>query len=142
MAGMSCAISGASCCVLPTYFEATRFLSGYCGALCFIFCQVIIKEGPDIYSSFSSSTECLNLSNHITFVTESIACLGISGSGGGIQDRATFNHQHFRLVNESKNRFSHSFYFQRSVFVTSQSRLSHGEKVVNAYFCHSFRQRN
>src|SRR4029434_7579931 len=96
----------------------------------------------DIYSYFPSSTECLNLSNHITFVRASLACLGISGSGGGIQDRATFNHQHFRLVNESKNRFSHSFYFQRSVFVTSQSRLSHGEKVVNAYFCHSFRQRN
>src|SRR4029434_1532016 len=50
MAGLSCALSGASCCVLPTYFEATRFLSGYCGALCFIFCQVIIKDCPDIYS--------------------------------------------------------------------------------------------
>src|SRR4029434_853936 len=56
MAGLSCALSGASCCVLPIYFEATRFLSGYCGAFCFIFCQVIIKECPDIYSSFSSST--------------------------------------------------------------------------------------
>src|SRR4029434_7948164 len=84
MAGLSCALSGASCCVLPTYFEATRFLSRYCRALCLIFCQVIIKDGPDIYSSFSSSTECLNLSHHITFVRASLACLGISGSGGGI----------------------------------------------------------
>src|SRR4029434_9606382 len=84
MAGLSCALSGASCCVHPNYFEATRFLSGYCGALCFIFCQVIIKDCPDSYSSFSSSTECLNLSHHITFVRVSLACLGISGSGGGI----------------------------------------------------------
>src|SRR4029434_2487704 len=84
MAGVSCALSGASCCVLPIYFEATRFFSGYCSALCFIFCQVIIKDCPDIYSSFSSSTGCLNLSNHITLVRASLACLGISGSGGGI----------------------------------------------------------
>src|SRR4029434_5361501 len=84
MAGLSCALSGDSCCVPPTYFEATRFLSRYCGALCFIFCQVIIKDCPDIYSAFSSSTECLNLSNHITFVSASLACLGISGSGGWI----------------------------------------------------------
>src|SRR4029434_7485572 len=67
-----------------SHFEATRFLSRYCGALCFIFCQVIIKDCPHIYSSFSSSTECLNLSHHITFVRASLACLGISGSGGGI----------------------------------------------------------
>src|SRR4029434_440066 len=72
MAGLSCVLSGASCCVLPTYFENTRFLSRYCGALCFIFCQVIIKDCPDIYSSFSSSTECLNLSHHITFVRASL----------------------------------------------------------------------
>src|SRR4029434_2399048 len=84
MAGLSCALSGASCCVLPTYFEDTWFLSCYCCALFFIFCQVIIKECPDIYSSFSSSTECLNLSHHITFVRASLACLGISGIGGGI----------------------------------------------------------
>src|SRR4029434_9665468 len=73
MAGLSCALSGASCCVLPTYFEATRFLSGYWGALCFIFCQVIIKDCPDIYSSFSSSTECLNLSHHN--VCEGVTCI-------------------------------------------------------------------
>src|SRR4029434_9068824 len=83
MAGLSCALSGASCCVLPTYFEATRFLSGYCGALCFIFCQVIIKYCPDIYSYFSSSTESLNLAI-ITSVRASLACRGISGSGGGM----------------------------------------------------------
>src|SRR4029434_3008056 len=82
MAGLSCALSGASCCVLPTYFEATGFFSGYCGALCFIFCQVIIKECPDIYSSFSYSTECLNF-NNITFVSASLACVGISGSNPG-----------------------------------------------------------
>src|SRR4029434_4903291 len=41
------------CCVLPTYFEVTWFLSRYCGALCFIFCQVIITECPDIYSCMS-----------------------------------------------------------------------------------------
>src|SRR4029434_2244441 len=69
MAGLSCALLGASCCVLPTYFEATRFLSGYSGALCFIFCQVIIKDCPDIYSYFSSSTECLNFSHHNVSVT-------------------------------------------------------------------------
>src|SRR4029434_1136299 len=56
MAGLSCALSGASCCVLPTYFEATMFLSGYCGALCFIFCQVIIKDCPEIYSYFFFSS--------------------------------------------------------------------------------------
>src|SRR4029434_3573889 len=75
MAGLSCALSGASCCVLTINFEATRFLSGYCGALCFIFCQVIIKDCPDFYSSFSSSTECLHLGHHITFVRASLACL-------------------------------------------------------------------
>src|SRR4029434_2398126 len=78
------------CCVLPTYSEAILFLSRYCSALCFIFCQAIIKECPDIYS-FSSSPECLNFSHHLTFVRTSLAWLGISGSGGGIQNRATFN---------------------------------------------------
>src|SRR4029434_9583181 len=118
MTGLSCALSGASCCVLPIYFEATRFLSGYCGALCFIFCQVIIKECPDIYCS---STECLNLSHPITFVRASLACLGISrewrrdtGPGniqpmmlGACKFRNIFlfelvNHQHFRLVSSTK----------------------------------------
>src|SRR4029434_10144384 len=84
MTGLSCALSGASCCVLPIYFEATRFLSGNCGVLCFIFCQVIIQDCPDIYSYLSSSTECLNFSHHITFVRASLGCLGISGSAGGI----------------------------------------------------------
>src|SRR4029434_3695475 len=86
MAGLSCALSGASCCVLPTYFEATRFLSGYSGALCFIFCQVIIKDCPDIYSYFSSSTEYLNLSHHN--ICESVTCMSghiiLRKSGEGI----------------------------------------------------------
>src|SRR4029434_6836661 len=115
IAGLSCALSGASCCVLPIYFEATRFLSGYCGALCFIFCQVIIKDCPDIYSYLSSSTECLNFSHRA-----SLACLAISRSGGGIdtgpgniqpmmciqvkkkKNCDLLNHQHFRLVSSTK----------------------------------------
>ena len=76
MAGLSCALSGASCCVLPTYFEATRFLAGYRGALCFIFCQVIIKDCPDIYSYFSSSSLPSAWTSAImTFVRASLACL-------------------------------------------------------------------
>src|SRR4029434_6986236 len=73
----------------------------------------VIKECPDIYSSFSSSTEFY----HITFVRASLACLGISGSGpGNIQPMMLgackfrrkkmycelVNHQHFRLVSSTK----------------------------------------
>src|SRR4029434_2149473 len=139
MAGLSCALSGASCCVLPTYFEATRFLSSYCGALCFIFCQVIIKDCPDIYSYFSSSTECLNFSHHNV-------CWGVTCMAGHLREwrrdryrtgQHSTNDVHTslekktivtsttnifvssRLVNESSNRFSDSFYLERSVFVTS-----------------------
>src|SRR4029434_1189360 len=122
MAGLSCALSGASCCVLPTYFEATRFLSGYCGALCFIFCQVIIKDCPDIYSYFSSSTECLNFSHH------NVKPLGVTCMSGHLREwrRDRYrtgqhstndvhtslekkknncdlvNHQHFRLVSSTR----------------------------------------
>ena len=62
------------CCVLPTYFEATRFLSRYCGALCFIFCQVIIKECPDIYSSFSSQYRVLELEPSY-YVCQGVTCM-------------------------------------------------------------------
>src|SRR4029434_5419413 len=79
MAGLSCALSGASCCVLPTYFKATWFLSRFCGALCFIFCQVIIKKCPDIYSSFSSSTECLNLPSYN-------GCEGVTCMSGNLRE--------------------------------------------------------
>src|SRR4029434_990233 len=60
------------------------------------------------------------------------------------------NHQHFRLVNESSNRFSHSFYLNFRLVSSTKvkidfvivfiykdpfsSRLSHGKKVVNEYF--------
>src|SRR4029434_1667371 len=137
MAGLSCALSGASCCVPPTYFEASRFLSGYCGALCFIFCQVIIKDGPDIYSSFSSSTECLNLSHHITFVT----CMsgGISGSGGGI-DTGQGNIQPMMCIQVYKIKILSSSNVKIHLVIVFiykdpiSSRLSRGKKVVNEYF--------
>src|SRR4029434_4624709 len=116
MAGLSCALSGDSCCVPPTYFEATRFLSGYCGALCFIFCQVIIKDCPDIYSYFSSSAESLSFSHDTVCYRASLACRGISGSGGGI-DTGPGNIQPImciqvrkkkKLVLNQPQQFSHS----------------------------------
>src|SRR4029434_4336768 len=67
----------------PPILKPQGFFSRYCSALCFIFCQVVIKESPDIYSSFYSSTECLNLSHHITFVRASLACGGGIDTGPG-----------------------------------------------------------
>src|SRR4029434_4007733 len=139
MAGLSCALSGDSCCVPPTYFEATRFLSGYWGALCFIFCQVIIKDCPDIYSYFSSSTECLNLSNHI--VCESVTCRWRrdryrTGQHSNNDMHTSLekknncdlvNHQHFRLVSFIKIRFRH-------VLVSSYSTFPFRRIIGSRYF--------
>src|SRR4029434_6820218 len=123
MAGLSCALSGASCCVLPIYFEATMFLSGYCGALCFIFCQVIIKDYPDIYSYFSSSSlPSACTSDIMTSVRASLACLSghlrewrrdryrtgqhstndVHTSLEKKNNCDLVNHQHFRLVSSTR----------------------------------------
>src|SRR4029434_1012156 len=69
MAGLSCALSGVVVVFLPPILKPQGFSPVYSGALCFIFCQVIIKDCPDIYSYFSSSTECLNFSHHNVSVT-------------------------------------------------------------------------
>ena len=39
-----------------------------------------------------------------------------------------------RLVNENKMTFRHRFYYHRSIFSSSTSRLSHGKKVVDEHF--------
>ena len=43
-----------------------------------------------------------------------------------------------RLVNENKMTFRHRFYYHRSIFSSSTSRLSHGKKVVDEHFSSYF----
>src|SRR4029434_3209594 len=158
MAGLSCALSGASCCVLPTYFEATRFLSRYCGALCFIFCQVIIKECSDIYSSFSSSTDCLNLC-HVTarllgllgrhwewrrdrYRTGQHSTNDVHTSLEKKNNYDLVNHQHFRLVSSTKVKIDLVIVFIYKDPFSSRLVLVTGKRSLTNIFRHSFRQRN
>src|SRR4029434_1424260 len=159
MAGLSCALSGGFCCVVSTYFEATRFLSGYCGALCFIFCKVTIINCPDFYSYLSSSTECLNFSHHNVnpqSVTRMSTHLGAWRRNSYMTGQHSPNdvhtslekkkncdlvtHQHFRLVSSTKVKIDLVIVFiYKDPF---SSRLSlvlvTGKRSLTNIFRHSF----
>src|SRR4029434_505217 len=135
MAGLSCALSGASCCVLPTYFEATRFLSGYCGALhCVLFSVKLQLKTVQISILIFLPVPSACTSAIITFVRVSLrewrrdryrtgqpSTNDVHTSLEKKKILTFVHHQHFRLVFSSKAKISIEtvFFFQRSVFITS-----------------------
>src|SRR4029434_6984971 len=158
MAGLSCALSGASCCVLPTYFEATRFLSGYCGALhCVLFSVKLQLKTVQISILIFLPVPSACTSAIITFVRASLrewrrdryrtgqpSTNDVHTSLEKKNNCDLVHHQHFRLVSSTKVKIDLVIVFiYKDPFSSCLSLvLVTGKRSLTNIFRHSFPQRD